>query len=127
MAKGVVAIILIAAAIGVTPGGAAFVQLVLGGLRIVLFVVTGAIGVAFGWGLLRNRRGGQKDRAVEPYKPTRVSVPKSEESTAPQQEGSLKCTKCGGAMILRQPPPGKSWKAFWGCASFPKCWGKQSF
>jgi len=26
-------------------------------------------------------------------------------------------------MVLRRPPPGKSWLPFWGCSNFPDCKG----
>jgi len=35
----------------------------------------------------------------------------------------LECPDCGGAMELKQPKQGQSWKPFYGCLSFPKCRG----
>lgn len=35
----------------------------------------------------------------------------------------LECPDCGGAMELKQPPYGTSWKPFYSCLSFPKCRG----
>lgn len=37
------------------------------------------------------------------------------------------CPKCGAKMTLRRPPPGKSWKPFWGCNRFPDCKGTVNF
>lgn len=33
------------------------------------------------------------------------------------------CPTCGAKMVLRRPPPGKTWDPFWGCNRYPNCKG----
>lgn len=33
------------------------------------------------------------------------------------------CPKCESVMEWKTPPPGKSWKPFWGCPRYPRCRG----
>ena len=37
------------------------------------------------------------------------------------------CPECGAKMILIKPPPkGSSWDAFWGCSQYPDCKGTRN-
>jgi len=40
------------------------------------------------------------------------------------QDTTKYCPKCESRMVLREPEEGESWKPFWGCPRFPKCYGK---
>lgn len=37
------------------------------------------------------------------------------------------CPECGGRMVLRRPKPNTNqmWRPFWGCSSYPDCFGKR--
>ncbi len=37
------------------------------------------------------------------------------------------CPKCESRMVLKKPPAGKHWKAFWGCSTFPECDGTRIY